>query len=270
MIKTMIKGLFNWMTRAIGKHFSVVTIVLVLLAACSYLGIKAEDIYNWYEGDTTKLVVILIGFVFISGLVGFGFIEHNLTHIKNVVDDSKKVLTDVDSLEKEIHKDASSIDDKIATIIRQIGDSSAAIVLLVQMTIQAVPQNIYLAVEPYLELPKLSNLQKQSLVEKLEEVKKSLFIEVSYFIKRFYGEKLRTVIVNEPIKIAMREAFEICYKDIDEVLNKDGYTASDKLAEINRISYVLVRKLFRAILNEEYDIAKAKNMEGAASIARGD
>ena len=138
------------------------------------------------------------------------------------------------------------------------------------MTIQAVPQNIYLAVEPYLELPKLSNLQKQSLVEKLEEVKKSLFIEVSYFIKRFYGEKLRTVIVNEPIKIAMRDAFEVCYREVDEVLNKDGYTASDKLAEVNRISYILVRKLFRAILNEEYDIAKAKNMEGAASIARGD
>lgn len=270
MIKTMIKGLFNWMTRAIGKHFSVVTIVLVLLAACSYLGIKAEDIYNWYEGDTTKLVVILIGFVFIAGLVGFGFIEHNLKHIKDVVDDSQKVLTSVDSLEQEIHQDASSIDNKIATIIRQIGDSSAAIVLLVQMTIQAVPQNIYLAVEPYLELDKLSNLQKQSLIEKLDEVKKSLFMEVSYFIKRFYGEKLRTVIVNEPIKIAMREAFEVCYKEVDEVLNKDGYTASDKLAEINHISYVLVRKLFRVILNEEYDIAKAKNMEGAASIARDD
>ena len=266
----LLKSLFNWMTRSIGKNFSVVTIVLVLTAACSYLGIKAEDIYNWYEGDTTKLLVILLGLIFIAGLVGFGFIEHNLTHIKEVVDDSKEVLTNVDSLEKEIHKDASSIDDKIATIIRQIGDSSAAIVLLVQMTIQAVPQNIYLAVEPYLELPKLSNLQKQSLVEKLEEVKKSLFIEVSYFIKRFYGEKLRTVIVNEPIKITMREAFEVCYKEVDEVLNKEGYTASDKLAEINRISYVLVRKLFRAILNEEYDIAKAKNMEGAASIARSD
>lgn len=264
------KGLFNWMTRSIGKNFSIVTIVLVLTAACSYLGIKAEDIYNWYEGDTTKLVVILLGLIFLAGLVGFGVIEHNINHIKDVVDDSKEVLSSVDSLEKEIHKDASSIDDKIATIIRQIGDSSAAIVLLVQMTIQAVPQNIYLAVEPYLELPKLSNLQKQSLVEKLEEVKKSLFIEVSYFIKRFYGEKLRTVIVNEPIKISMREAFEVCYKEVDEVLNKEGYTASDKLAEINRISYVLVRKLFRAILNEEYDIAKAKNMEGAASIARSD
>ncbi len=264
------KGLFNWMTRSIGKNFSVVTIVLVLTAACSYLGIKAEDIYNWYEGDTTKLVVILLGLIFIAGLVGFGLIEHNLHHIKDVVDDSKEVLSSVDSLEKEIHKDASSIDDKISTIIRQIGDSSAAIVLLVQMTIQAVPQNIYLAVEPYLELSKLSNLQKQSLVEKLEEVKKSLFIEVSYFIKRFYGEKLRTVIVNEPIKIAMRDAFEVCYKEVDEVLNKEGYTASDKLAEINRISYILVRKLFRAILNEEYDIAKAKNMEGAASIARSD
>ena len=254
----LLKSLFNWMTRSIGKNFSIVTIVLVLTAACSYLGIKAEDIYNWYEGDTTKLLVILLGLIFIAGLVGFGFIEHNLTHIKEVVDDSKEVLISVDSLEKEIHKDASSIDDKIATIIRQIGDSSAAI----------VPQNIYLAVEPYLELPKLSNLQKQSLVEKLEEVKKSLFIEVSYFIKRFYGEKLRTVIVNEPIKITMREAFEVCYKEVDEVLNKEGYTASDKLAEINHISYVLVRKLFRAILNEEYDIAKAKNMEGAASIAR--
>lgn len=267
---SLFKGLFNWMTRSIGKNFSIVTIVLVLTAACSYLGIKAEDIYNWYEGDTTKLVVILLGLIFLAGLVGFGVIEHNINHIKEVVDDSKEVLTSVDSLEKEIHKDASSIDDKIATIIRQIGDSSAAIVLLVQMTIQAVPQNIYLAVEPYLELSKLSNLQKQSLVEKLEEVKKSLFIEVSYFIKRFYGEKLRTVIVNEPIKIAMRDAFKICYKEVDEVLNKEGYTASDKLAEINRISYVLVRKLFRAILNEEYDIAKAKNMEGAASIAKSD
>jgi len=267
---SLFKGLFNWMTRSIGKNFSIVTIVLVLTAACSYLGIKAEDIYNWYEGDTTKLVVILLGLIFLAGLVGFGVIEHNINHIKEVVDDSKEVLTSVDSLEKEIHKDASSIDDKIATIIRQIGDSSAAIVLLVQMTIQAVPQNIYLAVEPYLELPKLSNLQKQSLVEKLEEVKKSLFIEVSYFIKRFYGEKLRTVIVNEPIKIAMRDAFEVCYKEVDEVLNKEGHTASDKLAEINRISYILVKKLFRAILNEEYDIAKAKNMEGAASIARSD
>ena len=56
----MIKAIFNWMTRSIGKNFSVVTIVLVLTAACSYLGIKAEDIYNWYEGDTTKLVVILV------------------------------------------------------------------------------------------------------------------------------------------------------------------------------------------------------------------
>lgn len=267
---SMIKALFNWMTRSIGKNFSVVTIVLVLTAACSYLGIKAEDIYNWYEGDTTKLIVILVGLLFIAGLVGFGFIEHNLHYIKDVVDDSKEILSNVDSLENEIHKDATGIDSKIATIIRQIGDSSAAIVLLVQMTIQAVPQNIYLAVEPYLELSKLSNLQKQSLVEKLEEVKKSLFIEVSYFIKRFYGEKLRTVIVNEPIKIAMRDAFKVCYNDIDEVLNKDGYTASDKLAEINHISYVLVRKLFRSILNEEYDIAKAKNMEGAASIARSD
>ena len=266
----MLKTLFNWMTRAIGKNFSVVTIVLVLTAACSYLGIKAEDIYNWYQGDTTKLIVILMGLLFIAGLIGFGFIEHNLHHIKNVVDEGKTVLSNINTLEKEIHKDSESIDTKITTIIRQIGDSSAAIVLLVQMTIQAVPQNIHLAVEPYLELPKLSNLQKQSLVEKLEEVKKSLFIEVSYFIKRFYGEKLRTVIVNEPIKIAMRNAFEVCYHDIDEVLNKEGHTASDKLAEINRISYVLVKKLFRAILNEEYDIAKAKNMEGAASIARGD
>ena len=201
MMLSMIKALFNWMARSIGKNFSVVTIVLVLTAACSYLGIKAEDIYNWYEGDTTKLIVILVGLLFIAGLVGFGFIEHNLHYIKDVVDDSKEILSNVDSLENEIHKDATGIDSKIATIIRQIGDSSAAIVLLVQMTIQAVPQNIYLAVEPYLELSKLSNLQKQSLVEKLEEVKKSLFIEVSYFIKRFYGEKLRTVIVNEPIKV---------------------------------------------------------------------
>ena len=259
---------FRWLTKTVGKHISIVTIILVLAATMSYLGVKAEDIYNWYQGDITKLLVIMIVIMFLTGLICFSFIEHDLGTIKKMAGDAGRVLDNVDSLEKDIRKDSNSLNTKIDTIIRQIGDSSSAIVLLVQMSIQAVPQNIILAVEPYLELDELTNLQKQSLVEKLDEVKKSLFIEISYFIKRFYGEKLRTVVVNEPIKVAMRDAFIRCYESIDKTLSKKEYTASDKLAEINHISYLLVKALFKAILNEEYDIAKAKNMEGAARIAR--
>ena len=73
--------------------------------------------------------------------------------------------------------------------------------------------------------------------------------------------------VNEPIKITMRAAFDECYKEVEDILNKKGYTASDKIAEINNSSYKLVKELFKAILNEEYDIVTAKHMEGAAGIA---
>ena len=263
----MLKTFFNWMTRSIGKNFSVVTIILVLTAACSYLGIKAEDIYKWYQGDTVKLIVILMGIFFIMSLVEFSFVEHNLFSIRKNVDNHTKDLSTINDLEKNIHNNTDSINEKIDTIIRQIGDSSAATILLVQMSIQAVPQNIYLAVEPYLELKEMTPLQQQSLLEKFDEVKKSLFIEISYFVKRFYGEKLRTVLVNEPIKVAMRTAFEKCYNDVKEILIKPEYSASDKLAEVNHASYKLIQALFKAILNEEYDIARAKNMEGAAQIA---
>ena len=265
----MLKQLLNWMTRYIGKHFSVITIILVLLAACSYLGIKAEDLYNWYEGDTVKLIVILIIGSFVASLIGFYFLDNHLRNIKDVVTENKNILTAVDAKENNINRDADDINNKIDTIIRQIGDSSAAVILLVRMSIQAVPQNISLAVEPYLEMDTLSNLQLQSLAEKFEGVKKALFIEISYFIKRFYGATLRTVVVNEPIKIAMRDAFEKCHQEVKAVLNTGGKTASDKMAEVNQCSYRLVKSLFRSILNEEYDIVTAKHMEGAATIARG-
>ena len=266
----MLNSIFNWLTRYLGKHFSIVTIILVLTASCSYLGIKAEDIYNWYQGDTTKLIVILIVSTFLASLIGFYFLDNHLRTIKEVVNSSKELLNEVSKTEDSIHTEDKEISNKLSSIIRAIGDSSAAVILLVRLSIEAVAQNISLAVEPYLELDeKLSHLQQQSLLEKFDEVKKSLFIEISYFIKRFYGEKLRTVVVNEPIKVAMRSAFNKCYEEVSEVLNNIELSASDKIAEVNQCSFRLVKSLYMSILNEEYDIAKAKHMEGAAKVARG-
>ena len=267
----MLNSIFNWLTRYLGKHFSIVTIILVLTASCSYLGIKAEDIYNWYQGDTTKLIVILIVSTFLASLIGFYFLDNHLRTIKEVVNSNKDLLSEVSKTEDGIlHTEDKEISEKLSLIIRAIGDSSAAVILLVRLSIEAVAQNISLAVEPYLELDeKLSHLQQQSLLEKFDEVKKSLFIEISYFIKRFYGEKLRTVVVNEPIKVAMRSAFSKCYEEVSEVLNNNELSASDKIAEVNQCSFRLVKSLYMSILNEEYDIAKAKHMEGAAKVARG-
>lgn len=255
----MFNKLQQWLLKLIGSRFSSVSIIMVLGFLCYYFNISATTIFEWYQGDINKLIVALGIAMLVTLYISVDLVMTRLKHISDKVDTHDESFSDSEKISKESRTILSDILKSIKRIIRELGNTSNVVIILIQQSIYLVKPAIDILACQYLDINvNLNDLQKQALHKHVDCEKVKFIRNMSYFVTRFFDPDLRTTMFNGMIKASIDKSFDRCYNSLVEVLDNPELDYSSKLSGVRVVEDNLVQDLMKGVLNIDYDMIDPK------------
>ena len=255
----MFNKLQQWLLKLISQRFSSVAIIMVLGFLCYYLNISASTIFEWYHGDILKLLAALDIGILISLVISMDLIMSKLTSIYSKVENHDITFSTAENLSKANKKALKEIFKKIKRILKELGNSSNVVILLIQQSIYLVKPSIDILSSQYLDLNiHLNDLQKQALQKHVDSEKVKFIRNMSYFVTRFFDPDLRTTMFNQMIKASIDKSFNRCYTGLVEVLDNVDLDYAARLSRVRTVEDQLVQDLMKGVLNIDYDMIDPK------------
>lgn len=249
----------QFLLKLIGSRFSSVSIIMVLGFLCYYFNISASTLFSWYQGDVPKLVAVIGIGTLIALTISVDLIMSKLSNIYKKVEEHDATFNSSENIAKANKKSIKNILKSIKRIIRELGNTSNVVIILIQQSIYLVKPSIDILASQYLSMTvNLNDLQKQALQKHVDCEKVKFIRNMSYFVTRFFDPDLRTTMFNQMIKTSIDKAFDRCYNGLVEALDNPLLDYSTKMSNVRIVEDKLVQDLMKGVLNIDYDMVDPK------------